>query len=90
MATIGTEVIDGETMLVKSEITKDVESTCVTDFCGYSSPGHYPVSFWADYFPSLGFTRFGGDWWNAPDMESSSEPTEEEVTVWARKHGVGI
>jgi hypothetical protein len=86
MATIGTEVIDGETILIKSEIDKDEPSICIEDFCGYTQPGHFPISFAADYFPRLGFTRFTGAWWNVPDMESMREPTEVETSAWARSH----
>ena len=87
MPTIGTEIIDGETILIKSEIDRDETSVCIEDFCGYSNPGHFPTSMSADYFPRLGFTRFTGEWWNVPDMPSDSEPTELDVNKWARLHG---
>ncbi len=86
LATTGTEIIDGEVMLVKSPIPLDAETICVEDFCGYSSPGHFPVSFWADYYPTLGFTRFGGESWNIPDMPCTSEPTEEAIDAWKKLH----
>lgn len=86
MTTIGTETIDGETMLIKSFISQDEPSVCVEDFCGYTHLGHFPITFSADYFPRLGFARFSGAWWNAPDMPCDKEPTEEQVGEWARLH----
>jgi len=89
MSTIGTETIDGEVMLVKSPIPENTPSVCVEDFEGYSYPGHFHTAFWADYYPSLGFTRFGGDHWNVPDMPSESEPTECEIDAWTVLHNFG-
>ena len=73
--------------LIKVEIPKGTPSVCIEDFCGYTHEGHFPVSFWADYVPSLKITRFDGEWWNVPDMPSESEPTELDVNKWARIHG---
>ena len=88
--TIQTELIDGSIMLVKSTIPPDTPSVCVEDFCGYSHPGHFPTSFWADYYPTLGFTRFGGDYWNIPDLYTVTEPTEETINAWERLHAFGL
>lgn len=74
----------------KSPIPRDEPGVCIEDFCGYTSPGHFPISFSADYYPRLGITRFLGAWWNVPDMPSTSEPTEEEVTAWVKQSGVEI
>ena len=87
MPTTGTRIVDGEIELIKSEISRDEPSVCIEDFCGYTNPGHFPISFAADYFPRLGFTRFTGAWWNVPDMESGQEPTELDINKWARSHG---
>lgn len=77
---------DENGMLIKSPIPQDAASVCVEDFCGYSQPGHFPTQFWADYFPQLGFTRFGGDHWNVPDMPCTCEPSEEEIKAWTIRH----
>jgi hypothetical protein len=86
MPTIGTKIVDGEVELIKTDIPLDEPSVCIEDFCGYTNPGHFPISFAADYFPRLGFTRFTGAWWNVPDMESDHEPTEDEISAWAHLH----
>ena len=88
--TIGIEIVDGEEMLVKSPIPENAPSVCVEDFEGYSMPGHFHTSFWADYYPTLGFTRFGGDYWNIPDMFTNTEPTEEEISAWEKIHNFGV
>lgn len=59
-------------------------SICVFDFCGYSEPGHFPISMWADWDGEK--TVFGGDWQDIPDMLGTKEPSEEEVLAWVRKH----
>ena len=58
---------------------------CIQDFCG--SARGIPCTYWADYFPWLKVTGFGGDWRDVPDMPSEEEPTEEAVGEWARSHG---
>ena len=62
------------------------EGICIVDFNGYSMPSHLPTSFWADYFPEYGITRFGGDWRHVPDMRSNKEPSERKVEAWVRRH----
>lgn len=63
---------------------KELKSVCIEDFCG--SWRGIPVSFWADYFPELSTTYFGGDWSFVPPMFSSDEPTNENVNRWANYH----
>jgi hypothetical protein len=63
-------------------------SVCIEDFCGYSSPGHFPVSLSADWFPDEAVTHFTGDWSDTPPMASPTQPTEEDVWAWARQHSV--
>jgi len=57
------------------------DSICVFDFDGYTVPGHFHVSTWADYFPINGIVVFGGEWNDIPDWIIDHEPTEEEVTT---------
>jgi hypothetical protein len=59
---------------------------CIVDFEGYTKPGHFHTSMWADWYPHHKFVRFGGDWNDVPDMPATSEPTEEAVEAWAAKH----
>ena len=59
---------------------KDV---CVFDFCGYSEPGHFPVSMWADWDGEK--TMFGGEWQGIPEMTGRAEPSEEEVVQWVKE-----
>jgi hypothetical protein len=69
------------------DYTKHDDSICIEDFCGYTSPGHYPISFSADYFPAERLTHFTGDWGNIPPMPSNTAPTEKQVWEWAETHG---
>jgi hypothetical protein len=62
------------------------KSVCVEDFCGYTALGHFPISFWADYYPAERVTRFGGDWCDVPDLHGD-QPTAEQCNEWAVKHG---
>ena len=62
------------------------ESICIVDFNGYIHPGHFPTSFWADWWVADKVVTFGGDWCDVPDMPSEMEPTEAEVEAWAEKH----
>jgi len=61
-------------------------SICVEDFCGYTSPSHFPLNFWADWYPDTGLTKFGGDWQGIPDMYTKECPTSEQVNQWAKEH----
>jgi len=76
-----TQYIDN---LTKAEIDSAI---CIEDFCGYTSPGHFPITFSADWIPSRRKTYFTGDWESVPPMPSDEEPTEEQVWAWAKKHG---
>jgi hypothetical protein len=70
------------------EIIKLLEKdVCIVDFNGYSQPGHFPVSFWADWDGSK--VVFGGDWQEIPDMPTDKEPTEDEVHAWVKEHQSG-
>lgn len=62
-------------------LEKDI---CIVDFAGYSEPGHFPVSVFADWDGMV--VRFGGDWEGIPDMPSDEEPTEDQVFAWADRH----
>ena len=57
----------------------------ITDFNGYTSPGHHLVSFWAEYDGAE--VTFGGDWGDVPPMKASRRPSVARVKAWARKHG---
>lgn len=59
-------------------------SVCIVDFNGYSSPGHFPTAFWADW--ENGITTFGGDWSDVPDMPSVTEPSPEQCELWVEIH----
>ena len=61
---------------------KKMKSVCVIDFCGYAKPGHFPVSYRADY--EEGLVKFGGDWADVPDWVVDHEPTEQEVFTHLR------
>ena len=65
---------------------------CIVDFCGYYEPGHFPLQFWAFWFPAEAIVKFGGDWGvdDLADMPASCEPAEDEVYAWARSHGSDI
>lgn len=73
--------------MARVRIRPDAESVCVKDFCGYTHPGHFPVSFWADYYPEYGITRFGGDWRELPDMPSKRQPSDAKIKAWLKRHG---
>lgn len=61
------------------------KSTCIEDFCGTAKFG-FPVSYWADYFPDLLTTYFGGDWSDIPPLHTDITPTEEIFTRWVNFH----
>lgn len=81
--------------------TLEVESVCVADFCGtyhhelkFDPQGRivavassHSMSYWADYWPSLGVTRFGGAWFDVPDLHSSIEPTEAQIEAHVKASG---
>lgn len=54
-------------------------SICLVDFCGYWKPGHFPTSFWADWYPDTKLIIFGGDWHDINPVYSETEPTDEEI-----------
>jgi hypothetical protein len=56
---------------------------CVYDFAGNSRD----CGFWADWSKSAKTVYFGGDWWDVPDMQSETIPSEKEVFEWAKNHG---
>ena len=62
-------------------------SVCVFDFNGYTSPGHFFTSMWADYYPDKGIVVFGGDWDGIPNMISSYEPGEKEILEYVKNNG---
>ena len=59
------------------------ESICIEDFCG---GGRFPCSFSADYYPAEKLTYFSGDWSGVPVMPSDTEPSNDDVWAWAKKH----
>lgn len=61
-------------------------SVCLVDFNGYTFPGHFPVAYWADYYPDQKAVIFGGDWQTVPDMPSETCPSEEDVHQWVVDH----
>jgi hypothetical protein len=64
-----------------------VDSICIEDFCG--SDGVGDLEYWADWSPSTKLVYFGGNWVGVPLMKSETQPTPEQVTEWADKHGIG-
>jgi hypothetical protein len=58
-------------------------SICVEDFNGYSEPGHFPISYWADWDPDKQMLYFGGDWAHVLPMPSATLPTAEQAHEWA-------
>lgn len=52
---------------------------CVEDFNGFLEPGHFPISYWADYDKTKNVVHFGGDWNDVPDMKSKTLPSHEEI-----------
>jgi hypothetical protein len=62
-------------------------SVCIEDFCGYTSPGHLPITFSADWFPEEQLTHFSGEWADVPPMPSPTQPDEQAVWAWAKAHG---
>lgn len=59
------------------------ESTCLIDFCGYSEPGHYPISYWADWNPATKLVTFGGEWYEVAPVLSEIEPDDAEIEALA-------
>lgn len=55
------------------------ESIRLVDFCGYTSPGHFPITYWADWNPSTKLVTFGGEWVEVSPIISETEPTETEI-----------
>jgi len=62
------------------------KSICVEDFCGYTGIGHFPVQFWADFYPDMLTTYFGGDWNFVPPLHTEAQPDNETVNRWAYYH----
>ena len=58
-------------------------NACIIDFCGSTNPGHFTVSFWADWDGER--VVFGGDWSDVPSMQTATEPTREEVVAHVEK-----
>lgn len=56
-------------------------SICLVDFCGYSKPGHFPITYWVDYHPDIKLITFGGEWQEIAPVYSEAEPTEDEIEV---------
>ena len=61
------------------------DSICVMDFCGRMGALRQ-VNMWADYFISEKLTRFGGAYWEVPDMPSDKVPTDGELEAWIKDH----
>jgi len=59
-----------------------MSSTCIVDFNGYTSPGSFPIAFWADWCPDKECVEFGGDWEDVPTMPMKTEPTQGQVYEW--------
>ena len=58
------------------------DSVCIIDWCG----GYKNGGFWCDYFPDKGVVKFGGEWFDVPDLIVDSEPTNEECEIHAKKY----
>lgn len=56
-----------------------LDSICLIDFCGYTSPSHFPISFWCDWNPQTGLITFGGEWQEIDPVYSATEPSEAEI-----------
>jgi hypothetical protein len=53
------------TEALADERSQWIHEECFFDFCGYTHPGHFPVSFWADTYLRPDGSRIivcGGDW----------------------------
>lgn len=73
--------------IIARDLHSQEESYCCLDFCGYTSPGHFLIQYWADWYPNdKGRVIFGGDFSEVPDMFSRELPTEERCRKWARRH----
>jgi hypothetical protein len=57
---------------------------CIEDFCGYSEPGHFPVQYWADWYPQTGFCYFGGDWSDVYPHHFHKQPTAEQAAEYVK------
>lgn len=57
------------------------ETICLIDFCGYSEPGHFPTSYWADWNPATKLITFGGEWQEISPVMSETEPTDSEIDL---------
>lgn len=57
------------------------ESICIVDFCGYTSPSHFPISFWADWQPDTKLITFGGDWYGLPPVYYADTPMDDDIDV---------
>jgi hypothetical protein len=61
---------------------------CVMDFGGSYTTSWglrvYPFNCWADWDGTK--TVFGGAYAEVPDMHSDTEPTEQQVEEWVKKH----
>lgn len=58
------------------------KSICIIDWCG----GYKYCGFWADYFPNENKVKFGGEWYDVPDLSINHEPTAEQCEEHAKKH----
>jgi hypothetical protein len=57
----------------------------VVDFSGYTSPGHFPTSFWAEWNRDEKQVHFGGDWHDVPLMKAKRRPTQAQVYKHANR-----
>lgn len=57
------------------------KALCVEDFCGYTTPGHLPVQYWADWCPVTSMVYFGGDWCDVPPLPCAAMPTDEIINA---------
>jgi len=52
---------------------------CIIDFNGYTSPGHLPIAYWADYDPVTGLVFFGGEFSEVSPVQCDVEPNDVEI-----------
>jgi len=58
------------------------ESICIIDWCG----GGKNSGYWSDYFPYENVVKFGGEWWDIPDLIIDHQPTEDECREHISKY----
>lgn len=81
------EVLKKDKYKMLKNIQRDYnKSICVEDFSGFSDIFGANTNLWADYYPDLLATYFGGCWQDVPPLHTEKQPTNKQANQWANYH----